>query len=551
MGGTPRSEHPLPDADSRMTSNNSGQTTAALGGAASEPDPAAPAAPLDGGAVPQKDAFEAAPQRIMLPDGWASMGLSGPALSAVVKAVGVRGLCVEQWYNVDVPEGTQGKVHALLFFYKWRLNRGLKFQWNASRAVGYKNVESSGGGLDDVLFVNQLINSASGTQAVMSALLNVARAGGLPPNVQLGSKIEALLSYTKCLPPIVRGAAVTSSAAVWEAHQAASEKHGRRSSTAQLPPDVAWLKSGEDFWLYSVYLPGKSGRWVYEMEGCGQEPNVLGSNSGDLFLYDDMSAVNDWVGVVTDPLEALIKELRSHHVPFELYALVDDTSDGGEKDVDEENVGESQEESRSGGKMENGQRGEKEEDQLEDDCDSKAAEEGGGVSLGKRKRVADRAKALEMERRIATHNYDNFCVEMLKLMASKGQLNSFINEHCADKAGEGDAEIDDAASRGNTRKDADEGTAGDGAQSYFEPVSSYRKPLAEYQKSPESRSGDFDDDGTGDEKEGDDEGNANREENGVGHGNEEEAVDGDEEDDEGVDDEGDAEDDDSDNEGVR
>lgn len=430
MGGAPREDGSARNGGSRMVFASPGQRV--------PPHSAGPAAFHH--AIPAPSGIggdrgwaggegKAAPKRVMLPDGWASMAVSGPALTGVVKALGVSGLTVKQWYNVDVPEGTCGKVHALLLFYKWRLNRAVGVQWNASHAVGYDDGETSGGRRDDILLINQLINGASGTQALVSALLNVARNSSMAAGAEfdVGERVRKLLKFVESLPPIVRAAAATSSKAVWTAHETAAKSHGRRSLNADLVDDAACLKSGQDFWLYSVYLPGRSGKWVYEMEGCGHEPNVLGS-----FSPGEYDADNEWVGVVTDPLEGFIKEMRSHHVPFELYALVDDASEG-------ENMegSDGDEEKDDGLKRENGHMRDSQNVGLLSDERMLGGER--GASCRKRKRAID-DETMEMERRIATHNYDNFFVEMLKLMASKGQLNSIIERICkeGDRCRDGD-----------------------------------------------------------------------------------------------------------------
>lgn len=380
-------------------------------------------------------------------DGWARLVPTGPSLTAVLRALGVRGLRVDQWYNVDVPEDSGGRVHALILMYKWRVDRGDTYKWNQSCTVA-TDTQTSGGGPGDVMFVNQLVNSGAVSQAVVGALLNLY--GGVDG---LGEDVRELHDFVESLPPIVRGAAVCSAAAVRKAHNLAAELF-----PAPPPPSTAAVGSAgekdkeaelsDGFWLYSIYAPGKGRKWVYELDGCAQGAELLGCSEDSDDEESEEDGSNGWVEVVTDTLEGRVKEMRQYRIPFELYALVDDVAplkmdnasgasekvagDGGEREATRD---------ESDGCMGNAERS----------GDSLAVHSHGGKKV---ENGASRIGKIAQERHLSTHNFDPFFVEMLKLMASKGQLIDLIRG--ADE-GEEEDEEERNGDGGSDRQDDEKG----------------------------------------------------------------------------------------------
>jgi hypothetical protein len=350
------------------------------------------------------------------PDGWARLELSGRGLTGMLDAAGVRGVRVERWYNFP-PASSEGRIRALVMLYKWGVDRGDSFKWNPSHTFPSRCEESSGGGPNDIMHINQIINSASATQAIVSALLNISESKGLIDDFDLGEELSMLRSFARPMPPYVRGPTICTSKAVRSAHAAAAAKFSA-PSIADVPPE---MRASEDFWMYTIFMPGSSGRWVYEMNGCADEACVLGAAETD---PGSGRALNSWVDLALEPMTRRIEECRKHRVRFQLFSLHDNAYADEYGAVDEEGQavgeGEDADGARSGGahSAANG------------DGPSSSNDEDRGVSMESLIRRLKRrmSQIPELERLVATHNYDVFLIEMMKLMASRADLNKCIGQ---------------------------------------------------------------------------------------------------------------------------
>lgn len=376
-------------------------------------------------------------------DGWARLAPSGESLSMFVRSLGVKGLRMDQWYNVDVPEAMDGCVYGLIFLYKWRVDRGKDYKRKASVPTYFASSDSSGSDPNDVMFLNQFVNSGSATQGVVTALLNLPLESGLSAGVELGAKLSELREFCHPLTPVVRSAAVSSSACVHEAHNTAAANQSLFSDRRSCSD----ANASEEFWMYTVYIPGRTRRWVYELDGCANDFTLIGRV--DSVDTADVDSQNRWVGVVTEPLEQRVKELRQHRVPFQLYALVDDVplraSKAGEAGEDE--IGASKDLRASPGQ--NGF-------DMKRDVSAFASKHAGEArhrfgsyvpvpsqSPPSTNRQQTATLYSEEEHTVASHDYENFFVEMLKLMASKGQLNDLMSNACLEPSSFGNDNVVD------------------------------------------------------------------------------------------------------------
>lgn len=366
-------------------------------------------------------------------DGWAKLSPSSETLSTFVQTLGVEGVRVDQWFNVDVPETTAGCVYGLVFLYKWRVDRGTGQKRGAPYGESFSNSESSGGDVDDVMFVNQFVNSGSASQGVLTALLNLPEDRSLPSNVTRGPKLTELSSFCRPLTPAVRAAAVCSSASVHEAHNHAAICHPspsvRRGSVD--------MSASEDFWMYTVYTPGKSRRWVYELDGRAKDRKLLGSSE---ISHEYTDSVNDWVGVVTEPLEKRVNELRQHRVPFQLYALVENVPCRSllsrSNEEDEQTPTKKTSAPASSTRNDTNVDGDVVAIAHGVDGDAGVTRTDGSTVTGKdgstvKERAHTSSKRPESslsqeEYLVASHDYEMFFIEMLKLLGSKGELIQLV-----------------------------------------------------------------------------------------------------------------------------
>jgi Ubiquitin carboxyl-terminal hydrolase, family 1 len=269
------------------------------------------------------------------------------------------------------------------------------------------------------MLINQLVNSGSVTQAFIAAVLNMPEhAVGSIKAPDIGHELKRLRRYAKAMTPLVRGAAVCSSAAVRAAHNSAAAFHSAPQRRQDFQPET---ELADLFWMYGLYMMGRSCSTVYHMDGCAQEPHFLGHVvANGRSLNSDVGHGNQWLQQATSVVSRQITEMRLHHIPFELYAIVEDPSPATPKPTVEPIEA-------------NGHAKREMTDDKKDRVDSGSTDaselmisgSGGGTAGSKPKR-RKRESCPERERAVATHNYDTFVLEMMKLMASRGDLNSLI-----------------------------------------------------------------------------------------------------------------------------
>lgn len=367
-------------------------------------------------------------------DGWANLSPSSESLSTFVRSLGVEGIRVDQWFNVDVPEATNGCVYGLIFFYRWRVDRGTGQKRGAPHGEPFSSAETSGGDARDVMFVNQFVNCRSASQGVVTALLNLPNDESLSSNITLGPKLTELLSFCRPLTPAVRAAAVCSSASVHEAHNYAAKRH----PSPPVRRGTSDASVSDDFWMYTVYTPGKSRQWVYELDARAKDRKLLGHVGSSVTSEEDN--VNDWVGVVTESLEKRVSELRKHRVPFQLYALVEDIPCRSYllNDIEKEK----QTSAVNSGPSASVSPKDTSEVTHRTDGDTRAYEDGGdsdahatgkdGPTWKERRRTSSKARESsgisQEEYLVVSHDYEMFFIEMLKLLGSKGELIQLVSD---------------------------------------------------------------------------------------------------------------------------
>lgn len=355
---------------------------------------------------------------------WPSMRTSPRSLTAIVRTLGVEGLRFDQWYDLE-SNVQRARVHAFVVLYKWRVDRGDRHAWNKSHAATKAKEDNSvGGGLRDVMHVNQVLNNASATQAVVCALLNVQPKSD-DSTVFLGDKVNSIRSFLKPLSSVLRAAVVCNSENIRVAHEAATRCESTGDTDLHSASDVIL---SDHFWLYNVFVPGKSGRWVYDLDGLADEPHVLGVCDGD----EDGEADNTtWKDVAVEELRRRISEFQRHHAEFQIFALVDAESKPQprrKRVVEYDNDGNivMPRKTRASSVEMNG------ESALHDGSDA-----GQNESVRTENGAPSETETGEFGRpwnpnvahRIATHDYSAFFVEMMRLLASRGDLNSKISAY--------------------------------------------------------------------------------------------------------------------------
>lgn len=347
-------------------------------------------------------ARQSAEEATMRKTGWLLLRTTGYNLSVVLEKAGVSGLHVVQMYDRSVPSHV--RPHAFLLLYKWSPDRGERNPWNPqytrnpdsqayiynqSELVNFTQDDSAHVLGQDVIFCEQTMDNASATQALILALLNIPESGKIGffdssqrggasrinnsnlRDYDIGTRLRLLKAFLKPLDPTLRAAAVSSSDVIRQAHNAAAREQNFSPDLLDEDGKVRTALLAEELWMYSVYVPAKGNTAVYEMEGMADGARLLAHCSND-----------EWVDVAFDAVAERIDTFRQHNIPFLLFVL----SEGQWRPT------------------------------------HGAVEEPRGTT-----EHLDLCRA-EEERIVALHSYEKFFVEMLKLMASRGDINSLIRD---------------------------------------------------------------------------------------------------------------------------
>lgn len=391
--------------------------------------------------------------------GWLLLASTSRNMTNVLKQVGVTGLKVRQMFSLEHP--INPNVLSLILLYKWTPDHGDRMKWNSERMfnpdaqpggedsnalVSFMEDDSSRVRRHDVLFCRQTMDNASATQALTLALLNIAERGSFqsstskPANCQpakssmmptattsdsnddhlkfdVGEKIKLLKAFVRPMDPILRAAAINSSQYIREAHNnAAREQVQTFPNLLDEDNKIRTSMLADELWMYSVFVPARGKSMLYEMEGMSDGAKVL--------AHCSPSDPCEWITSAYDNISDRVSLFRQHSIPFLLFNLGPSSSSEDAPHLPRKNSKHNLSSSssargndsnssdmrrkrhRSTGR-DTDDDGDNDEYEYDDEHPSSIVEE-------------------EQERVCALHNYEPFFVEMLKLMASRGDINQII-----------------------------------------------------------------------------------------------------------------------------
>jgi ubiquitin carboxyl-terminal hydrolase L5 len=153
--------------------------------------------------------------------------------------------------------------------------------------------------LEDIFFAKQVIKNACATLAILNLLLNTSH-----PDVALGSTLSEFKEFTLPLDPSSRGLAVTNSDHIRKAHNSFSRQQ-------MFEFDEQLAKKDDDVFHFVAYVEVK-GR-LYELDGLKEGPVDLGK-------CDE----GDWLKTVKPVLDKRIQSYTAGEIHFNLMAIVTD-----------------------------------------------------------------------------------------------------------------------------------------------------------------------------------------------------------------------------------
>jgi len=320
---------------------------------------------------------------------WCTIESDPGVFTELIEEIGVKDVQVEEIYELDKGTIEQMKpVHGLIFLFKWRAGE------KDDRPV----VDDP-----DVFFASQVINNACATQAILSILLN--REG-----IDIGDELRQFKLFTQDFPPELKGLAVSNSELIRKAHNSFARAEPFVSSGEQK------VDEEEDVYHFISYVPHSNK--LYELDGLKQGPILLGDCADD-----------DWLEKVFPVVQKRIEKYSRSEIRFNLMAIIRSRSKVLEEEIQQLKVDHARLQDRlrdleSGDVM-----------QIQSDPLSNVVSVRSKVN-DLQHRLQEKEQALQQENEKLKnwqvenirrkHNYIPFLVNLLRILAEKGQLVPLI-----------------------------------------------------------------------------------------------------------------------------
>jgi ubiquitin carboxyl-terminal hydrolase L5 len=310
---------------------------------------------------------------------WCTIESDPGVFTELIEQIGVKGVQVEELYSLDDSSFDEVKpVYGLIFLFKWR--HGEKDDRPVTET-------------DKVFFASQVINNACATQAILSILLNV-------PVIDVGAVLQDFKAFTMDFPPEMKGLAISNSELIRTVH----------NSFARPEPFVFGGKSVEkdtDLYHFISYVPIAGHLW--ELDGLKQGPIDLGP-----------ADTSDWLEKVRPVIQKRIERYAKSEIRFNLLAVV-----GNKKQLYTQEIQNWEKNIATMNTLAAEAQGEEAEDLKQK---IQAAQE--EVTKFKNKIAAEeeKFKSWKAENVRRKHNYVPFLVNLLRILAEKGELMPLVQK---------------------------------------------------------------------------------------------------------------------------
>ncbi|RXG68892.1 Ubiquitin carboxyl-terminal hydrolase isozyme L5 [Armadillidium vulgare] len=274
------------------------------------------------------------------------------------------GVQVEEIWSLDEDSFANIKpVHGLIFLFKWQQDE---------EPAGSVVADSR---LEKIFFAKQTINNACATQAILSVLLNTDH-----PDVDLGPTLKEFKEFTQHFDANMKGLTLSNSDTIRNVHNAFA-----RQTLFEFDDKVQ--PKNDEVYHFVGYIPIENR--LYELDGLRQGPIDLGS----------IPSGKDWLKTVQPVIQQRIQKYSDGEIHFNLMAIVSDR-----KMITERRIKELQLDIE-----ENGMATSEQSDEL---ARLKSI-------LEEEESKRTRWKVENIRRK---HNYIPLIINMLKILATEGQL---------------------------------------------------------------------------------------------------------------------------------
>lgn len=319
---------------------------------------------------------------------WCLIESDPGVFTELIRGFGVKGIQVEEIWSLDdeVSLKKLQPVHGLIFLFKWQPGE------EPSGAI----VQDSR--MEKIFFAKQVINNACATQAILSILLNCQHS-----DTDLGPILSEFKEFSQSFDPTMKGLSISNSDVIKDVHNGFSRQQMFEFDSKQANKD-------DDVFHFVGYVP-IDGR-LYELDGLKDGPVDLGK-------CDEA----DWLKTVKPAIEQRIRKYSASEIHFNLMAIISDRRMVYERRID--NLRKQLVTFQEEGEL------------MDTDQSQPLTESAIQLEISQLQILVEeenqKVKNFKVENIRRKHNYLPFIMELLKILAAKGELVPLVQK-AKDKA---------------------------------------------------------------------------------------------------------------------
>eukprot|EP01105_Mastigella_eilhardi_P024868 TRINITY_DN658_c1_g1_i2.p1 TRINITY_DN658_c1_g1~~TRINITY_DN658_c1_g1_i2.p1 ORF type:complete len:362 (+),score=118.52 TRINITY_DN658_c1_g1_i2:50-1087(+) len=309
---------------------------------------------------------------------WCTIESDPGVFSELIRAMGVKGVQVEELYSLGdgVFEELGAPVYGLIFLFKWKEE---PISANSAWCLDAFNCP-------DVFFASQVINNACATQAIISILMNCDN------SVDVGDELRAFKEFTREFPPESRGLALSNCATIKTAHNSFARPE-------QFVQEKRKALEDDDVYHFIAYVPVNG--VLYELDGLKPGPISLGQ-----------CTQQNWLQLATPAIQRIERYAKTE-IRFNLMAVIKSRRDIFTEQL--KHLQEAREKAVATARADVVTEVGRIDTEISQVTANLAVEE-------------EKLKGWTAENVRRRHNYVPFLVNMIRVLAEKGQLEGLVDQ---------------------------------------------------------------------------------------------------------------------------